>query len=154
MALLGMMPIEKLQENIQNGVKVSGEIAAILAADTSRIVFEPIREELERELEHPEAKAETVSGVEQARAQELEKGSGVSNEPAVSYQVSAISPEPKNSADSRQLKAESSPVIPATPPAAPPVAKAVRAPTSNAYKAGEPSAARKNVHDDPYRESP
>ena len=162
LALLAFKPAEDLKTNIKNEVVVTDDVATALAEDISRIVFEPIREQLERELEHPEAKAETVSGVEQAREQAL------GEESAVSFQLSGnTNPVPSTMAppqnpqsgtasppDSRQLKAESSPIIPATPPAAPPVAKAVRAPTSNAYKAGEVSAARKNVHDDPYREAP
>jgi len=46
------------------------------------------------------------------------------------------------------------PVAPATPPGEAPTEKVVRAPVSEAYKAGEISTARKSVHDDPYREPP
>src|SRR3990167_1319619 len=43
LTLLGFVDPEKLQENIQKEVGVSAEIATELAADISRIVFEPIR---------------------------------------------------------------------------------------------------------------
>ena len=104
-------------------------MAAELAADISKIVFEPIREELERELEHPDAKAAETSGVEAARTQILSSGD---------LPAPAALPT----------------VLPATPPAAPRTGTIERAPISAAYKAGEASTARKSVEDDPYREPP
>lgn len=71
LALLGVQPADDLEKNIKNEVVVSAETAKALTADISRIVFEPIRAELERELEHPDAKAAEVSGIETARAQAL-----------------------------------------------------------------------------------
>lgn len=124
LTLLGIEPIEKLTENIQNEVGVSTEIAKSLTENVSKIVFEPIREELERQLEHPDAKAANVSDVETARTQVL--GS--------------------------ETKSAMPSVLPATPPAPPLTEKAVRAPISEAYRAGEPSSARKAVEEDPYRE--
>src|SRR3989344_5185981 len=67
LALLAFEPIEDLQTNIRTNVGVGDVTAAALAEDISKTIFEPIRQELERELEHPEAQAEKVSGVEQAR---------------------------------------------------------------------------------------
>lgn len=66
LALLGFQPVEDLEKNIKSEVGVSDEVAKTLTENISKIVFEPIREELERELEHPEAKAASLSGVEQA----------------------------------------------------------------------------------------
>src|SRR3989338_3700546 len=86
-------------------------------------------EELECELEHPDAKATGVSDVEAARTQIL----GSEDKPAA-----PVAPA----------------VLPATPPAEPPTGKIARAPVSESYKAGETSTARKSVHDDPYREPP
>ncbi len=126
LTLLGVQPIENLEKNLENEVNVSAEVAASLAGDISKIVFEPIRQELERELEHPDAKAATVTDVEAARAQML------TTEAAPAAPV----------------------VAPATPPAEAPTGKIERAPVSESYKAGETSAARKSVHDDPYREIP
>ncbi|MBI5457622.1 hypothetical protein HY971_02770 [Candidatus Kaiserbacteria bacterium] len=125
MTLFGILPVDELQTNIQKQVGVSKEIAEKLTENISKIVFEPIREELERELEHPDAKAAEVSGVEAARTQML---------------GGTAAPAPT--------------VLPATPPAAAPMGKIERAPISAAYKAGEPSTARKSIEDDPYREPP
>jgi tRNA A22 N-methylase len=129
MALFGIIPIDDLEQDIKQKVGVSGETAAELAADISKIVFEPIREELERQLDHPDAKAVDVSGVEGMRAQALSEEA----------QEIALVPEP---------------VLPATPPAQAPAGTIERAPISAAYKAGETSTARKMVEDDPYREPP
>ena len=97
-----------------------------------------MRQELERELEHPDAKAKEESRVEGVRTQMLGE--------------QRTSPEVKPPAIAQQPPAPS--VVPATPPPAPPVDKAIRMPASGAYKPGEASAARKDVHDDPYREPP
>jgi len=129
MTLFGVLPIDELQANIQKEVGVPEEIAKELTENISKIVFEPIREELERELEHPDAKATGVSDVEAARTQIL----GSEDKPAA-----PVAPA----------------VLPATPPAEPPTGKIARAPVSESYKAGETSTARKSVHDDPYREPP
>src|SRR3989344_1481652 len=48
--MLGLEPIEYLAENIQKNVGLSSEIATALAEDISRVVFAPIRQELERVL--------------------------------------------------------------------------------------------------------
>lgn len=66
LALLGFEPIEDMEKNIVKAVKVPDEVAKILTAEISKIVFEPIRGELERQLDHPKAQAASVSGVEQA----------------------------------------------------------------------------------------
>ena len=150
LALLGFEPVEDLQTNIRTHVGVGDVTAAALAEDISKTIFEPIRQEMERELEHPEAQAENVSGVEAARTQELQaegnRQKAIGNDAL--QQSSPVTPATPPPAP------VPTPVVPATPPPAPPVVKAVRAPTSSAYQPGEPSAARKNVHDDPYRESP
>jgi len=129
LALLGFQPTEDLAKNIKNEVGVPDDIASALAADISKVVFEPIRGELERELESPDAHAVDVSGVEGVRAQALDDAA---------KEAAAPSPE----------------VAPGTPPSPPQTGTSVRAPVSEAYKAGEPSTARKSVADDPYREPP
>ena len=129
LTLFGFQPTEELANHLKNDLDISLETATSLADDISRIVFQPIREQLERELEHPDAKAAAVSGVETARAQIL----GSEDKP-----VAPAAPT----------------VLPATPPTEPPSAKIARAPVSESYKAGETSAARKSIHDDPYREPP
>jgi hypothetical protein len=126
LTLLGIEHSDDLEKNIKSGVGVDEETAKSLTADISKIVFEPIREELERQLEHPDAKAAEVSGVEAARTQVL----------------------------GGEMKPAAPAVLPATPPQPQPTERAVRAPISEAYKAGEPSTARKAIEDDPYREPP
>ncbi len=126
LTLLGLQPTQKLADNVQSEVGVSSDIAAALAGDISKIVFEPIRAELERSLEHPEAKAEEKSDMETMRDQTL-----------------SAQGAPKPTAP-----------VPSTPPAPSPDGKAVRAPISTSYTSGQTSAARKAVHDDPYREPP
>ncbi len=126
LTLLGFQPTEELADHLKADLDISAEMSQALATGISKIVFEPIREELERQLEHPDAKAATVTDVEAARAQML------TTEAAPAAPV----------------------VAPATPPAEPPTTKIERAPVSESYKAGETSAARKSVHDDPYREIP
>ncbi|MDO8514470.1 MAG: hypothetical protein Q7S50_02920 [bacterium] len=129
MTLLGFQMPEELADSLKTDLDISKEMAISLAADISRIVFQPIREELERELEHPDAKAAEVSGVEGMRTQVL--------------------------SDAPMRPVLATPVVqPATPPAPPPEGRIVRAPVSESYKAGETSVARKSVHDDPYREPP
>src|SRR5262249_27999899 len=61
MTLLGFQESQNLAANIQSEVGVSAEDAAVLAVEINKIVFEPIRAELERGLEHPEAKAVELS---------------------------------------------------------------------------------------------
>lgn len=129
LTLLGFQPTEELAHHLKADLDISLETATSLADDISRIVFQPIREQLERELAHPDAKAANVSGVEAARTQIL--GEQV---PGARFQVPVVAP--------------------ATPPAEQPSAKIVRAPVSESYKAGEVSSQRKAVVDDPYRESP
>ncbi len=146
LALYGFQPAEDLQKNIKSELGISDETSSALASEVSRIVFEPIREELERELEHPEAKEKEVSGVEAAREEVLGQGTRDAIEMPPSVQLATTPPTPP--------VAQGTPVAPATPPPPPPTEKAVRAPMSAAYQAGEPSTARKNVHDDPYREAP
>lgn len=120
LALLGFEPIDRLEKNLVSEVGVDATTAQTLAAEISRIVFEPIREELERELAHPQAKPEEVSAIEAVGAQALAQ----------------------------------TVVLPATPPTSKPKGQAARAPVSENYRAGETSAARASVFDDPYREPP
>jgi hypothetical protein len=133
LTLLGFQKPEDLEQNLKKDLDIDAETATALAGDISKIVFDPIRQELERELDHPEAQAKEVSGVENVGARELAAA---------------------NAADAPPVAAQ--PVAPA--PIAgipePPETKAVRAPISEVYKAGEASSARKDVHNDPYREPP
>ena len=146
--LLGIQPSEDLVANIKSEVGVTEEVAQTLAADISKIVFEPIRQELERELGNENAVAEKTSAVEDVRTEMLARSSPLSSRTEAN---SMPKPLP---ATVTQTIPTSTPVAPATPPPPPPQGSAVRAAISEVYKAGESSAARKAVHDDPYREPP
>lgn len=128
MTLVGFEPVQNLSANIKRELDVSDEIAQSLAADITKIVFEPIREELERQLEHPGAKEEAVSAIDANRDSALAR-----KEPVVPAPIVPT-------------------ITPATPPAPTPGVTVARAPASGAYKPGEASTVRKNVVDDPYRE--
>lgn len=158
LALLGFEKPENLEGNIKKELGLTDDDAAALTLDIGRVVFEPIREELERELEHPEAKAKEVSAVEQVRQQALENRQQVKGAtpdavqtPAPKAQMAPVMPTPPAQP---AASPPSLPIQPATPPPPPPTEKAARAPASGAYKPGEPSIARKDIHDDPYREPP
>lgn len=138
LTLLGLEQVDVLRENIQREIGADEATASALAADISRIVFEPVRQELERGLEHPQAKTKEVSTVETARQEVL------ANKPEAGSEQPANSVAP--SATNR--------VSPATPPPPPPEGKAERGPASGAYKPGETSSMRKVIEDDPYREPP
>lgn len=129
LTLLAFQELEDLPINIEKNVGVSHEIAEELAIDISRIIFEPIREELERELDHPDAQVQTQTEVEQVTTQALA---------SEAMPVTSTAPPPAPIAS-----------IPM-----PPETKAIRAPISEVYKPGEASSVRKDVVNDPYREPP
>jgi hypothetical protein len=125
LTLLGFQAPEELPANLKADLDIPEAAAGALADNISKIVFAPIRAQLERELE----------------AQGANAGAGSAGE---------INAEKMAANTVAQIPL--TPVAPATPPAPRPTAQAVRAPISEAYKAGEPSTARKSVSDDPYRE--
>lgn len=128
LALLGALPVQELPERIAHSIGVDGELASAIAKDISNVVFEPIRQELERQLEHPEAHEKQLSGVETFREQAL-GGEQVQETGA------SMNPSP-------------------TPPAPKAETTVARTPASGAYKPGEASTTRRSVVDDPYRELP
>lgn len=71
LTLLGIQPIADIQKNIKNEVGLTDEVASALAADISKIVFEPIRAELERSLDNPQAVNVQVSAVEEVGRQAI-----------------------------------------------------------------------------------
>jgi hypothetical protein len=70
-ALLGFKPVADLEKNLIKSLGITAEISRALALDVNRIVFEPIRQELERELQHPDAQKAAVSSTEAARTEAL-----------------------------------------------------------------------------------
>ncbi|MDP3646042.1 MAG: hypothetical protein Q8R25_03065 [bacterium] len=127
--LLGFKSSDDLAQNIQSEVGVTTEVAHTLATDIGTIVFEPIRQELERGLDHPDAKAEKVSTMETSRTQIL-KDEHAAETPSVSKPV----------------------VAPATPPPPPPTKAANRTPVDPSYISSVPSHERPTIEGDPYRE--
>jgi hypothetical protein len=133
MTLLGIKPSDQLVDNIQSEVGVDNTVARSLAADISNEVFEPIRAELERQLDHPEAKAEATSGVEDMGAQVL-----ATHEDAPAAPAAPV--------------VQATPVVPATPPAAQNTVKVERASLSATYAPKVASHERRTIEGDPYRE--
>lgn len=143
LTLLGFQPVDALEENIRTHVSVSPEIARAIALDANKIVFQPIRDELERQLEHPEAKEKEVSDLEAARTAALDQSSEATPEsspttPVPAASTPSLTPTP----------------LPPTPPSPKPDVKVTRPSESTGYRPGETSTQRANVHDDPYREPP
>lgn len=145
--LLGFQEPAALPEHLTERLHLSKEAGTNLATAINDEIFEPIREELERALTHPEAKDAQVSDMEKARlaAIALAKAAGedVSPvKPAADIPPTTPTPAPQPA------------VVPATPPAPKPEGQATRAPVSETYKPAQPSTERKDVASDPYRESP
>jgi len=138
LALLGFEHVEDLQKNIQQEIGVTADVAHALVGDINTIVFEPVRQELERGLSHPEAQAAQISGAEAARTQILSE----------SHEADAVTQPTVASAPNTPVLA------PATPPAPVPDVKVVRPSQSTEYRPGEASSTRASVVDDPYREPP
>jgi len=154
MAILGIKPAQDIVANITKEVGISQERAQEIVADITHIVFEPIREELERELGAPQAREEQLSDIEKLRRDVLAEDQGTGDraqgieEEKNEISSTVSSPEPIAAPGSRLA------ATPATPPPPPPTEKIPRAPASGAYIPGQPSTDRTNVVDDPYREAP
>lgn len=74
MVLLGLRPITELATHIQEETNSTKEQAETIALDASQLIFEPIRQELERELKNPNVQPEEVSPEEAARQQMIAEG--------------------------------------------------------------------------------
>jgi hypothetical protein len=154
LTLLGVHPIEELEINMVSEVGISLDLARTLATDINSMIFEPIRQELERQLEHPEAREKEVSGVEAARQQQLQTSTVA--EPAPTAVPMTSPPATTTLAPTPPTPPAPAPVAPAVTPATPPSpvpdVKVTRPSESTAYRPGEASHERKSVTDDPYRE--
>lgn len=126
LTLLGFQSTDSLPTNIEKEVGVDHATASALAAGISKIVFEPIRTELERELEHPDAAGAATSGVDTMRTQML--------------------------AGEATKAAPPAPLLPATPPPPKNEVKVERASIPATYAPQVASRERKTVAGDPYRE--
>ncbi|MBI5003788.1 hypothetical protein HZC00_01705 [Candidatus Kaiserbacteria bacterium] len=129
LTLLGLAKTSELKQNIIKEVGVSDEVAAALANDIAQYIFQPIREELERQLDHPEAQAIETKNIDAIREQALTEST-------------TSTPAPNTT---------ETPTTAALAPA-PTQEKAVRADVSTSYKSQVPSHERKTIEGDPYRE--
>ena len=71
LTLLGFQVPEELADHLKNDLDISGDAARELATSISTIVFQPIRAELERSLDNPQATDAKVSDVEEAGRQAI-----------------------------------------------------------------------------------
>jgi hypothetical protein len=148
LTLLGFQPTENLAQNIKKEVQVDDETAETLAKDISRLVFEPIRQELERQLEHPAAVAEKTTGVEDMRTQMLTDAAHDVSAVAAQSAPVALAPAPVSAPASTPAPT----TVPGTPPSQPVIAQVERTPVSSSYAPAAPSHERKTIEGDPYRE--
>ncbi len=146
LTLLGVQNAENLTENIERHVGLSPEVAVPLTESIMQIVFDPIREELERQLEHPEAKAVEESTVEAARTQTLAQESEQNQTQETATLVPAVTPTPIAAAP------PALPPQPLAPLPQPPEDKATRASIAPSYASSAASHERKTIEGDPYRE--
>ena len=124
LALYGFEDAGNLPQNLESEVGMERGEAVALAESINQIVFEPIREQLELELAHPEAKDAQQDVIEQIRRA------------AIAEEKRVMPPA----------------VAPATPPTPAPAGTAQREPLSGSYHTAQPSTARASVEGDPYRE--
>lgn len=195
LTVLGLSEADDLVHNIVSQVGITEELANTIVDDVSVTIFKPIREELERQLAHPDAVEKVQSSVDQMRGQVLAQAGGSSapapqpnptpTQPAapaapvpVPTPAPAPMPTPPTPATTQPAPATAPAVTSApqpmptapgepAPQAAAPVPQqtdaanpqpeqqpVARAPISETYKTGTLSTERKDVHNDPYRESP
>lgn len=140
LALLGFQKAEDLEKNIGSEVGADAATAAALATDISKVVFEPIRQELERRLENPNAVAQASSDVEDMRTRILAEAAVP---PMASAAAAPVPVTPITTAPA---------ITPATPPPSAPTASVERAPVTPPSYAAAPSHERKSIEGDPYRE--
>lgn len=149
LTLLGLQPLAELAQNLAEELRMPLEQTIPLANDISAGVFQPIREELERQLEHPEAKEAQVSAVEAARAQAL--AATTDDTPAAAGETPVPIRVQSASLDAQPIETPASAPVPAPTPATPaPVERA--AAVSESYGTGSASHERRGVEGDPYRE--
>lgn len=127
MALYGVTEMEALEINIIKHVGIEPALARNLSNDIALAVFQPIREELERRLEHPDATPKQGTPMEDLTAEILR---GDVPEP-----TPATSPKTVEAMGAPQVRTE---VTPST--------------LSTSYTPGQASTERKHIDNDPYRE--
>jgi hypothetical protein len=81
LGLLGLEEATNLADNIVKQVGVEKSVAESIVKDASELIFAPIREEIERQLDHPDAKEKEGTPIEDMTTEILK---GVSEKPAIS----------------------------------------------------------------------
>lgn len=119
MVLVGALRSEDVVQTFVSDIGIEKSIADTLASDLNVGIFAPIREEIERQLDHPDAKEKVGTPIEDMTSEILKTVS-------------------ENSA----------------PTTAQTQQDALITTDTTSYHAGTPSTARKDVHNDPYREQP
>ncbi len=150
LTMLGFQKTADLAKNIAHEVGIQEDAAEALAADVSKVVFEPIREELEHLAPEPEGSDTAQGAVEIREASEVE----IPTAP-IAEVASAPTPEPAPAPTPEPVVAPKIPapsITPATPPKSAPTTTVARAPLSSSYQAAAPSHERKVIEGDPYRE--
>lgn len=109
LALLGMEEVSALEKNIAAKVGVPAEVARSLAEDITKVVFEPIRAELEQSLGHPQPEEKVVTAIDAVAKQ------------AISQEHSSASPEQKKA----PITVTRAPISPAYKPSEPSSARKV-----------------------------
>jgi hypothetical protein len=151
LTLYGFQSTDSLAKNIEHEVGTTPEEAAALSADISKIVFEPVRQELERQLDHPAAVAAVTTGVEDVRNSILESKTAATVPAAENVTPSTANTQTPGATTEVPGPAQKT-VAPATPPASSPIGQVERAPAPSTYAPATPSHERKSVEGDPYRE--
>lgn len=149
-ALMGLKPVSALEGNIKKYVRVNDETARALAEDISRVVFAPIRSELDRflsERKPPQPEGEPIEDF----SDDILKDAGLRKPPDnLPTEVPTQQPIMKNytQATLGTSQAQSS------TPHLPPKPTVTRKEVPETYKPGTPSTERKDIRSDPYREMP
>jgi hypothetical protein len=159
LTLLGVEPAENLAKNIASQVGVDAVTAGMLAEDIFKTVFEPIREQLERELQQQDSLTGHDTTTVPAQATPLVVAAPVTPQQSPTAQDATLPTTPVAPAIPAvpqpiiaQEPPAASAVAPATPPAEPVAGKVERAPLSTNYAASQASHERKSIEGDPYRE--
>ncbi len=153
MVMVGLAPIQALASNLQVELGIGNQLAGQLSADVNTSIFAPVRKELEHQLDHVAAQSKTGAPIEDMTAQILETARPkppqntetpvIVNSETQQNSVTETRPGQVTPDDTQPQQKESSPEQKAEK----------TGPTSGAYAPGKPSSERKEVHDDPYRES-
>ncbi len=154
LALFGFQDPEDLSDSFRDDLGVDQTTADALASDVLENIFQPIRDELEKNLEYAVESFDEEDDAPPSAPLDTPVPSPQQAVPPPTAPVASAPPTMQPIAPVMSQPAPTiAPLVPGTPPAPPPEKKAVRAPISESYSAGQASHERKIVEGDPYRES-